>query len=182
MTAPQDEPVAWEVEFGNGEVELWSVKDHSSEPAFGEIVTALYAQSPSAVRAAAIAECARVCEEWGNAKVAKWSGTELETDAKSRAWDGLQCAAAIRALAQHPQISDCVPCRHEWYQGACVHCEMPASEFRALSPRPTVSDEWIDTILTNLHDEHDFSRESAIRARNEPAASPAAPIGERDGH
>jgi hypothetical protein len=24
------------------------------------------------------------------------------------------------------------PCIHEWYQGACVHCEMPASEYRAM--------------------------------------------------
>lgn len=25
-----------------------------------------------------------------------------------------------------------VACRHEWYQGVCAHCELPASEYRAL--------------------------------------------------
>ena len=33
---------------------------------------------------------------------------------------------ALKAAA-----SDCVPCRHEWYQGACAHCELPAAEYRA---------------------------------------------------
>lgn len=46
-------------------------------------------------------DAAKVCEEWGDAKVAKWSAigdASMIEDAKSRAWDGLQCAAMIRAL------------------------------------------------------------------------------------
>lgn len=38
------------------------------------------------------------CEDWGSEKVDKWAGTELEDDAKSRAWDSLMCAHAVRAL------------------------------------------------------------------------------------
>lgn len=46
-------------------------------------------------------EAAQVCEAWGNAKVMKWAGDpEMLEDAKARAWDGLQCAAAIRELKQ----------------------------------------------------------------------------------
>lgn len=26
---------------------------------------------------------------------------------------------------------DIVPCRHEFYQGICAHCELPASQYRA---------------------------------------------------
>ena len=104
----EDKPVAWEVEFGNGEVELWSVNDHPSEPAFGEIVTALYAQSPSAVRAAAIAECARV-----GRNLYKGDGGRL--NAYDEGWnDGVE--AAERAI-------------------------------RALSPRPTVSEAWINKVI-----------------------------------
>ena len=40
---------------------------------------------------------------------------------------------AIRAEASQPE---CVvvprPCAHEWYQGYCAHCELPASEYRAM--------------------------------------------------
>lgn len=25
---------------------------------------------------------------------------------------------------------DMVPCRHEWYQGTCAHCAIPAIEYR----------------------------------------------------
>ena len=104
----EDKPVAWEVEFGNGEVELWSVKDHPSEPAFGEIVTALYAQSYSAVRVAAIAECARV-----GRNLYKSDGGRL--NAYDEGWnDGVE--AAERAI-------------------------------RALSPRPTVSEAWINKVI-----------------------------------
>lgn len=31
-----------------------------------------------------------------------------------------------------PSATEPRPCRHEWYQGMCAHCEMPASEYRAL--------------------------------------------------
>lgn len=30
------------------------------------------------------------------------------------------------------------PCIHEWYQGACVHCEITASEFRKFLRMATV--------------------------------------------
>ena len=121
----EDKPVAWEVEFGNGEVELWSVKDHSSEPAFGETVTALYSKSPAAVRAAAIAECLRIVRD--------------------------------EYVGDGGRLND----QQEGYNDAVYQIDKRLS---SLSPRPTVSEEWVDTILTNLHDEHDFSRESAIRA------------------
>ena len=32
---------------------------------------------------------------------------------------------------------DMIPCRHEFYQGACVHCALSAIEFRALKERGT---------------------------------------------
>ena len=28
--------------------------------------------------------------------------------------------------------ADMVPCRHEFVQGICAHCELPASEYRAI--------------------------------------------------
>ena len=83
----EDKPVAWEVEFGNGEVELWSVKDHSSEPAFGETVTALYSKSPSAVRTAAIAEAAKLVDHI----LREGGGTYGD---------------AIRALSPRPTVSE----------------------------------------------------------------------------
>ena len=91
----EDKPVAWEVEFGNGEVELWSVKDHSSEPAFGETVTALYSKSPSAVRAAAIAECARVCEMHASSTWNDDRRAQARLDANE-----------IRALSHRPTVSE----------------------------------------------------------------------------
>ena len=30
---------------------------------------------------------------------------------------------------------DMVPCRHEWYQGACAHCALEAAEYRATNRR-----------------------------------------------
>jgi hypothetical protein len=30
---------------------------------------------------------------------------------------------------------DMVPCRHEFYQGICQHCALPATEFRVLQAR-----------------------------------------------
>ena len=30
--------------------------------------------------------------------------------------------------------TDMVPCRHEFYQGVCAHCELPASEYRNARP------------------------------------------------
>jgi hypothetical protein len=57
------------------------------------------AEQAAAVRAA-YENAAQACEAWGNAKVAKWADyPEMSEDAKARAWDALQCAAAIRALA-----------------------------------------------------------------------------------
>lgn len=46
---------------------------------------------------------AKVCEDWGTAKVIKWQDSELADDAKATAWDALQCAAAIR----NADLSDC---------------------------------------------------------------------------
>ena len=102
----EDKPVAWEVEFGNGEVELWSVKDHSSEPAFGETVTALYSKSPAAVRAAAIAECARVIQSAREEYERENFYTEHDTGAVNPENDAAElvaetyekCEAIIRAL------------------------------------------------------------------------------------
>ena len=123
----EDKPVAWEVEFGNGEVELWSVKDHSSEPAFGETVTALYSKSPSAVRAQAIAECLQIVQD------------EYVGDGRP-----LNCNQVERNNAVF-QID---------------------SRLSALSPRPTVSEEWIEAQLCKVADagyEGNGQRE-AIRA------------------
>ena len=97
------EPVAKVVrnEVDNGFILQWEPLFDWGQLQGGE---RLYASSPAQARALAIQEAARVCE-WGNAKVAKWSGTELETNAKSRAWDGLQYAAAIRALSSPPSVT-----------------------------------------------------------------------------
>lgn len=99
------EPVAKVVrnEVDNGFILQWEPLFDWGQLQGGE---RLYASSPAQARALAIQEAARVCEEWGNAKVAKWSGTELETNAKSRAWDGLQYAAAIRALSSPPSVTE----------------------------------------------------------------------------
>lgn len=40
-------------------------------------------------------------ERSGDDRVRRWQGTELENDAKSRAWDALVCAAIIRKLKQN---------------------------------------------------------------------------------
>jgi len=57
------------------------------------------ALNPSEVRDQVLEEAAMACEAWGNGKVAKWSDfPDMHEDAKARAWDGLQCAAAIRAM------------------------------------------------------------------------------------
>lgn len=29
-----------------------------------------------------------------------------------------------------------VPCRHEWFQGRCIHCEIAAKEYRLTPPAP----------------------------------------------
>ena len=100
----EDKPVAWEVEFGNGEVELWSVKDHSSEPAFGETVTALYSKSPSAVRAQAIAECLQIVRD--------------------------------EYVGDGGRLND----QQEGYNDAVYQIDKRLS---SVSPRPTVSEEWI---------------------------------------
>ena len=105
-----EKPVAW---MNSNAPEGIFARHEEGAKNFGCTVP-LYAHPPSVARAMAIAECARVCEEWGNAKVAKWSGTELETDAKSRAWDGLQCAAAIRALSSPPSVSE------EWVEKIAI--------------------------------------------------------------
>lgn len=42
------------------------------------------------------------------------------------------CDMALKSLAPSATVAQCAPCRHEWYQGACVHCELPASEYRAM--------------------------------------------------
>jgi hypothetical protein len=41
--------------------------------------------------------CAALCEAHGDSKVAKWSGTELETNAKADAWNAAHLATMIRA-------------------------------------------------------------------------------------
>jgi hypothetical protein len=40
---------------------------------------------------------------------------------------------ALRAAPRAPiRVSTwAAPCRHEWYQGVCVHCKLPAAEFRS---------------------------------------------------
>jgi hypothetical protein len=51
-----------------------------------------------AAYAAGLRRAAEVCREWGNARVARWTelgDEEMTENAKARAWDGLQCAAAI---------------------------------------------------------------------------------------
>lgn len=56
---------------------------------------------PEESRDDVLEEAAQACVAWGNAKVMKWAGDpEMLEDAKARAWDGLQCAAAIRELKQ----------------------------------------------------------------------------------
>lgn len=55
-------------------------------------------RTASDTRTAALEEAAMACEGWGKAKVAKW--VHFGRDAKARAWDALQCAAAIRALSR----------------------------------------------------------------------------------
>lgn len=55
----------------------------------------------------AIEEAAKACEAWGLEIVKKWDAMadpEMDTYAKARAWDAIQCAAAIRKLKR-----DC-PC------------------------------------------------------------------------
>ena len=49
----------------------------------------------------ALEHAAEVCKERGDALVAKWDkyDNDMADDAKARAWDCLQCAAAIRAEA-----------------------------------------------------------------------------------
>lgn len=52
-----------------------------------------------AVRNAALEEAALACMDWGDELVLKWQNDEeMFTNAKARAWDGIQCAARIRAL------------------------------------------------------------------------------------
>lgn len=55
---------------------------------------------------AAIEAAASTCEQWGEDKVEKWDAIgddEMLTDAKARAWDSLQCAAAARELKTPPR-------------------------------------------------------------------------------
>lgn len=40
---------------------------------------------------------------------------------------------AMRAV-QTKLVGNMVPCRHEFYQGVCHHCELTAREFRSLIP------------------------------------------------
>lgn len=125
MSAPQDEPVAWMwlegVEMLNGtEVEQFERIEFSREKPTGDAygLTPLYSTprsvlvqeiSAEAIRAAAIAECAKVCERM----------TEKWVRRHSQGAMGQMCGLG------EGTASDCV------------------EAIRALSPRPTVSEEWI---------------------------------------
>ena len=104
MTAPQDEPVAW-MDVGNfdalkgetnGGIQCFLDRSRPYEKS-----APLYAQSPAAVRAAAIAECARV-----GRNLYKGDGGRL--DAYDEGWnDGVEAAeCAIRALSPRPTVSE----------------------------------------------------------------------------
>lgn len=74
---------------------------HAFNEALNNHAQAAFALGHAAGQEAMRERAETACKEWGNAKVQKWSeiGDEsMVEDAKSRAWDGLQCAAAIRAL------------------------------------------------------------------------------------
>ena len=110
MTAPQDEPVAW-MDVGNfdalkgetnGGIQCFLYRSRPYEKS-----APLYAQSPAAVRAAAIAECARV-----GRNLYKGDGGRL--DAYDEGWnDGVEAAeCAIRALSPRPTVSEAEIIKH----------------------------------------------------------------------
>jgi hypothetical protein len=77
---------------------MQAVRSILSQPAAPAVMEAEQA-SVLAVRAAALEEAAQACEAWGDGKIVKWADDdEMLEDAKARAWDGIQCAVAIRAL------------------------------------------------------------------------------------
>lgn len=103
MTAPQDEPVAEVVMSMSPRLPGEHGKYFSwlSNPSDIPADTKLYAQSPAAVRAAAIAECARV-----GRNLYKGDGGRL--DAYDEGWnDGVEAAeCAIRALSPRPTVNE----------------------------------------------------------------------------
>ena len=107
MTAPQDEPVAW-MDVGNfdalkgetnGGIQCFLYRSRPYEKS-----APLYAQSPAAVRAAAIAECLRIVRD--------------------------------EYVGDGGRLND----QQEGYNDAVYQIDKRLS---SLSPRPTVSEEWI---------------------------------------
>lgn len=93
------EPVAWQVEFENGEVELWSLADQPNIPAFGVTVTPLYASS----YAQGVADAVRVIDDYilmytGEASVMPLHGVK----------------EALRSLSAPPSVTE------EWIMGVEV--------------------------------------------------------------
>ena len=94
MSAPQDEPVATvKLIWGN------VVSLSATPPQLALLRTmdnaSLYAQSPAAVRAAAIAECARVCEMHASSTWNDDRRAQARLDANE-----------IRALSHRPTVSE----------------------------------------------------------------------------
>ena len=107
MTAPQDEPVAEVVMSMSPRLPGEHGKYFSwlSNPSDIPADTKLYAQSPAAVRAAAIAECARVCEELTDAAKRKKSRGASGQVLGLYEGTATECLAAIKSMSPCPRVT-----------------------------------------------------------------------------
>ena len=96
------EPVAWQVEFENGEIELWSRADQPHIPAFGVTVTPLYASS----YAHGVADAARVCERMTEKWVRRHSQGAMGQMCGLGEGTASECLEAIRAISPRPTVSE----------------------------------------------------------------------------
>jgi len=103
------EPVAWKVRRDSWADGEWYYME--TKPTWADAAIPLYSQSPSVVRALAIAECARVGRD-----LYKGDGSRLNS--YDEGWnDGIDAAEqAIRALSSPPSVSE------EWVAYRVIKC------------------------------------------------------------
>lgn len=80
----------------------------------------------------------------------EWHASTKSHWADSIAWGTAEEIARRIDEARPAEPAGEKPCRHEWYQGACVHCEITVNDFRARPAAPTNPERLADHIAEFL--------------------------------